>query len=344
MTKLTDDAVAHLPLHEGRVALLEEILATPAIAGGSERAIDRGRRVPTWLTVGAAAAAVLAAVALPVWLGQDSDGGPDRSGGFATEPEPEPEHGTGPLAVLDAPDWRADHVERAEAYGEVSYVHGDQSLDVTWYPADLRPGYVEDRQRIDHPKVDPGEQVEVLGRGALLWPYSENDHTVIREAQGGFFIEVRGSGMDKDGFLALLALLRAVDAEGLEASLPDEFVTGAERSDAVGAILSEMGTDLPPGYDGPPLSSDEPDRYHLGADIAGGMACAWLDEFAAAKQSGDEARIGAAVDALQQSKDWPILLEMDARGDYPEVVWEYADEVRDGRVPEGYRGGLGCTG
>jgi hypothetical protein len=273
-------------------------------------------------------------------MGRDSDGAQDRTGGLAAEPEP----GSGPLAVLDAPGWQADHVERSKAYGEISYVDGDQTLDVTWYAADQRPGYVEDRQHIDHPKVDPGEQVVVLGRGGLLWPYSDHDHTVIREAQGGFFIEVRGSGMDKAGFLALLDQLRAVDAAGLEASLPEELVTGAERSDAIKTILAEMGTDLPPGYDGSPLTSTEPDRYHLGADIAGGVACAWLDEFAAAKQSGDSSRIEAAVAALQESKQWPILLEMDVRGDYPEVLWSYADDALAGRVPERYRGGLGCTG
>ena len=37
-----------------------------------------------------------------------------------------------------------------------------------------------------------------------------------------------------------------------------------------------------------------------------------------------------------------MLREMDAEGDYPEVVWEYAAEVQAGRVPEGYRDGLGC--
>jgi hypothetical protein len=33
---------------------------------------------------------------------------------------------------------------------------------------------------------------------------------------------------------------------------------------------------------------------------------------------------------------------MDERGDYPEVLWEYADQVAAGQVPDGYQGGLGC--
>ena len=41
------------------------------------------------------------------------------------------------------------------------------------------------------------------------------------------------------------------------------------------------------------------------------------------------------------SRQWPVLQEMDADGDYPEVVWDYADQVGAGQVPEGYREGLG---
>ncbi|MCP4308513.1 MAG: hypothetical protein GY788_27295 [bacterium] len=45
-----------------------------------------------------------------------------------------------------------------------------------------------------------------------------------------------------------------------------------------------------------------------------------------------------------------ILLEMDVEGDYPEVMWEYADRIAsDGAAEEAvtirgfYRGGLGCS-
>ena len=45
---------------------------------------------------------------------------------------------------------------------------------------------------------------------------------------------------------------------------------------------------------------------------------------------------------MATSRDWAILREMDAEGDYPEVVWEMADDLAAGRVPEGWRGALGC--
>ena len=47
---------------------------------------------------------------------------------------------------------------------------------------------------------------------------------------------------------------------------------------------------------------------------------------------------------LGTARDWPVLNDMDARGDYPEVVWEYAAAVAAGEVAEGHREGLGCLG
>ena len=51
-----------------------------------------------------------------------------------------------------------------------------------------------------------------------------------------------------------------------------------------------------------------------------------------------------AARVLGTARDWPVLIEMDERGDYPEVVWEYSDTVLSGEVPEYYREGLGCSG
>lgn len=64
-------------------------------------------------------------------------------------------------------------------------------------------------------------------------------------------------------------------------------------------------------------------------------------------------RILIAVDALATSHDWLILLEMQDQGDYPQMLWKYADAVGgDGTVIEGriltveesYQNALGCSG
>ena len=101
------------------------------------------------------------------------------------------------------------------------------------------------------------------------------------------------------------------------------------------------GVPLPPGFDAPAGEATTRDRYQLGAKVAGAVACAWIE------RGGEEARR-----ALASAKTWPILHEMNAEGDYPEVLWQYADAFqKGGDVPAGkpgvtvknsYRDALGC--
>jgi hypothetical protein len=60
---------------------------------------------------------------------------------------------------------------------------------------------------------------------------------------------------------------------------------------------------------------------------------ALLDQLRVVDQAGFEAAMpGSFVDGNEQ------------RADYPEVVWDYADQVAAGELPDGYWGGLGCEG
>lgn len=334
--KLTDEAVAALPIHDGRVELLEEIMTSPVIDRVTEPTAPRGRRTPRWVAAVGAAAAVATVAAVPIWISQRGDE-PTENAPFSTIVED-----IGERALLTTPGWTVDNVNESKYGGEIGYSNGDKSLQITWYPADQYDSYVTDRQHISDPvAVDPGEAVEVLGSSARLWAYTSHDHAVILPPGDTWFLEVRGDGMDKQAFLEILGDLRSVDRAGLEAALPERFVTTQERSAAIAEILDAIGT-LPPGLTAGEVKSTEPDLYHLGADVAGTVACGWIAEFASAKNAGSEPRMAAANHALQGSRDWPILLEMNDRGDFPEVVWEYADEVAAGRVPEGYRQGLGC--
>lgn len=334
--KLTDEAVAALPIHDGRVELLEEIMSSPVIDRVTEPTAPRGRRTPRWVATAGAAAAVIAVAAIPLWITQGDEPAGEQEAPFVSVVE-----GIGERALLSTAGWTVENVNENEYGGEIGYTNGSQELQITWYPADQYESYVTDREHIKHPEVDPGEPIDVLGAPSRLWAYSSDDHTVIVPPGDKFFLEVRGSNMDKQAFLAVLGDLRPVTRAGLEDGLPERFVSKQERSAAIAEILDGIGT-LPPGFDAAEVTSTEPDPYHLGADVSGAVACAWIAEFARAKDAGSEPRMTAAADALQASKHWPILLEMDERGDYSEVVWEYADEVAAGAVPEGYRQGLGC--
>ncbi|GAA4374491.1 hypothetical protein [Nocardioides caricicola] len=365
--KLTDDAVSGLPLSHGRAELLEEIMSTPVLDDRPTRD-EAPRRRTRWL-VPAAAAVVVAALALGTawWTGQDdaADQKADTTTGEKTGEKTgeqtgeqtgqqersalasQPLAGHGGRVVLDAPGWEATAVWADKDSGEMSYENGGQNLEIMWGPAKTYEMYVDDRRHIVRPAAD-GVAITVLGAEAQMWPYSADDHTAIREVENGQWIEVRADGMDEVGYLALLDRLRLVDLAGFEASLPESFVTSAERDDTVTAILDEIddtsdGPLLPEGVDRTSITSNQVDDYQLGAEISGQVACAWLDEYAAAAQAGDQGRLDAAAAALTSSHDWPVLHRMDERGGYPEVLWSYAQQVADaGVVPEGYAGGLGC--
>lgn len=342
--KLTDDAVARLPLSHGRAELLEEIMRTPVLDDRPVRT-ETPRRRTRWIVPVAAAAVVAAFAVGTAWWTDDTGSGPGRDGTREVA-EPSPEMAGGHV-LLDAPGWEVASSYADKRSGEMTYEKGPQRFDIMWGPTDSYQGYLEDRRHIVQPAAD-GEPITILGADAQLWPYSADDHTAIREVVKGQWIEFRGSGMDKAGYLALLDQLRLVDKPTFQASLPEEFVVDSERDATVASILDEIeavsGQVLPPGVARSSIDSGQTDTYQLGAEVAGGVACAWLDEFAAAKQAGDQARIDAAAAVLASSHDWPVLHRMNESGDYPEVLWQYAEQASDGGVvPEGYAGGLGCA-
>lgn len=334
---ITDAGVAGLAVHEGRAELLEEIMATDvAVHPTPDAGFPRPPRRTRWLPALVAAAVLVAigagAVVLPRVLGDEVtvvDAPP-----FATPSR-------GPLAVLDAPGWSVRSVSAQPGYGDVSYENGDAELEIRWKVAADHDGYVASRTRIDAPKVDPGRPVTVLGAAGLLWAYGPDDHTVIRQAEGDVFLEVRGTGLDEAAYLALLDRLVAVAPADLEDHLPARFVTGAERDDAIAQALT--GIPLPDALDRDSIESTEADPYHLGADVAGTVTCAWIAQYEAATETGDVAAAQEAQDALRTSRDWPVLRRMDREGDYPEVVWEISADIVRGVLPPEYDEGLGCS-
>ncbi|QSR28116.1 hypothetical protein CFH99_21070 [Nocardioides aromaticivorans] len=328
---ITDAGVAGLSLAEGRAELLEEILSLSTETAPEVEPTARRR----WLLPAAGAVAAAVVIAGAIGLPRLLADGPD----LVTEP-PFAAPGKGTLAVLDQPGWELESATVQPGYGSLDYEKGDEQVEIRWKKADLHQQYVADRERIADPKVDPGEQVTLLGLPALLWAYDATDHTVIRRPDGDVFLEVRGSGMDRASFDALLTRLTAVAAADLDDHLPARFVTGAERDDAIGQALA--GVPLPPGLAAGDIESTEADPYHLGADVAGAVVCGWIETFIEARDRGDAAGVERAQDALGTSRQWPVLRTMDAEGDYPEVVWEISAEVSRGRVPAEYQQGLGC--
>ncbi len=92
------------------------------------------------------------------------------------------------------------------------------------------------------------------------------------------------------------------------------------------------------------VRSEQQDPYQLGAAVAGAYACAWLEAYENADDPRPAARAAEAARVLGTARDWPVLNDMNESGDYPEVLWQLADTVQSGEVPEWYREGLGCSG
>jgi hypothetical protein len=161
-------------------------------------------------------------------------------------------------------------------------------------------------------------------------------------------MEFRWAAPSMAAFKALLADLRRVDTNTWLSAMPASVVKTADRPDAVTAML--RGIPLPPGFDkaripGAKLSKD---RYQLGANVAGTVACTWLRIWSQARRAGDTATVERAIAAMATAKDWPILREMARSGAYPEVLEGYAKTMGTGTwygrpLEHDADEGLGCS-
>ena len=333
--KLTDDAISMLPLESGRAELLEEIMTTVAPDRQTETLSNPAPRRTRWLAPLAAAAVVAGLAGGTLWWQQHGPEGDDSSP-VASLGLPE-----GQSVVLDAPGWKVDSL----GGDGITFRNGDANLEITSYAAKDYDSYVEDREYIVDPPA-PGAPVTVLGRAGQLWAYSQDDHTVIREVEGGHWLEFRGQGMDQDAYLALLGQLRLTSDAEFNAALPDDYVTKDERDSAAEQILGEIHEVSDAGFpDGTSLqlgAGEAKDHYQFGAEVVAQYTCAWLEDFENAKAHGQQARADEAARVLGTSRQWPILKQMNADGGYSEVVWELSDQAVAGQVPDWYREGLGC--
>ena len=86
---------------------------------------------------------------------------------------------------------------------------------------------------------------------------------------------------------------------------------------------------LPPGFDRAKLDTGgmPRDRYQLGARVVAAVACGWIDDLDRAASAKPRAE---AVAALKTARSWAVLKEMDAEGDYGDVLFQYVDAIAAG--------------
>jgi hypothetical protein len=140
-----------------------------------------------------------------------------------------------------------------------------------------------------------------------------------------------------------------VDATAWLSAMPASVVKAGDQDTAVREMLK--GIPLPPGFDPSTIKTEglTKNRYQLGASVVGTVACTWFQRWDRARHSGDRQGARAAIAAMHTARHWPILREMDKSGEYPEVLWAFADAMSSGRwygrpLAGDVNSGLGCSG
>jgi hypothetical protein len=253
-----------------------------------------------------------------------------------------------PRLLVGVDGWRVRRADQFAVHtGEMTFGDGTHELELRWQSARDRDPLLKDRAS----SAVRVATVTVTGNEGQVFRYrgTANDHTAIWRS-GAYVLELRGA-LDRDAFLAVVRSLHTVGVDSWLGAMPDNVVRPGDRAAAVRAMLE--GVPVPPGFDTEALAAgnDVRDRYQLGAAVTGAVACAWISRWADARKSGDNAKLRAAVGAMATSHHWPVLQAMQHEGDYPKVLWEYADAmagngtVMGGKVltvEESYPQALGC--
>ncbi|MFI6826187.1 hypothetical protein ACIBG5_03720 [Kribbella sp. NPDC050241] len=333
-----DDSVRRLPADAAASDLLEEIVTTTAPT--PELRPNRRRRV---IVLVAAAAAIVIALT-GVFFPRGNPAAPTSA--YAAEVRAVAE--ANQRLLVDAPGWKVSRVDEFTAdLGEMAFAHGNQRLDVFWRPASQYRTYSDDRAH-----DNTHQPIELLGQHGTIFRYGDStDFTTILEPKGNNFLEIRADLGSEAAYRELIGKLKSVGVDEWLDALPASAVKPADNKKAVDGMLE--GLPLPDGFDKAPLYQQTVnDRYQVGARVTGAVSCAWLNQWTAAKKSGDKAKVAEAVAAMKTSHSWPILKEMAKGGDYPRVLWSYADSIAKDQAPAGltrtpdaelgYVDGLGC--
>jgi hypothetical protein len=319
------------------------------------RALRRRRRRPPRRLLAAVALAAVAAVAILALTGREpGDSGTAWAAPLVRLAE------SSPLLLIDDPQWRvvrADETDSVE--GEMTFIHGSEPVDLNSIEhfgrsAELnwRRGGVASWQRDRAASSVLVVKRRVLGHPAQISQYPESkgakDFTAIWP-EDGRVLEFRAVAPDLAAFERLAGSLKRVDVDAWLSAMPASVVKSANRPEVVRAMLADIP--LPPGFHSTKLENGAilKDRYQLGAQVTGAVACAWIDRWDAARKRGDAATEQKAEDAMQTAKHWKILEEMKRDGAWTEVLLGYANAMRGdglwaGRPLKGdVQSGLGCN-
>jgi hypothetical protein len=345
---LPAERAADLRLDEAQEHLLAELLVGPEPGWSARRGPRvRGRRRFARVALPLAATVVVLLVLLVL-----RDGSSNRGSGTAWAAEQVRFAEASPLVLLDVPGWRVEYAdEQSRQEGELQFRLGPtpppedmkispEALDGP-VPADTRlaslqwsagaiRSWLEDRAAT----AALTATAPVLGTVARVYQYEggtpgHRDITALFRYDGRV-LEFRAGAADIDAFKVLLARLKRVDTDTWLAAMPASVIKTPDREGTIRQML--QGVAVPPGFDPNDIKGAHltKDRYQLGAAVAGTVACQWFKRWSDARETNDRAKEREAVTAMATAKDWPVLGEMEKKGAYPDVLYEYVAAMPKG--------------
>lgn len=328
---------ASLPLAPGEEEMLSAIATHAPLERSVFSRLPRGRVAR--LSVALAAVAVVAVAALVGTRGS----GPSPA--YAAELVRLANES--PLLLLDQPGWKVSYVNEDSAQdGEMRFT---KTVDgaATTVSLHWRGGALADWIRDRADSSTSISKTQVLGAAATVFDDRPVGATSLW-VYDGRVMEFTSQVGDMRSLEALLADLKPVSTGAWIAALPPDAVPTADRAAVVAQML--RGIPLPPGFTAADVPGQEltNNRYQLGADVTGAVACTWLKQWSQARAAGDEAKVQQAIDAMATAPSWPILQEMRSQGAYPEVLDDYAKAMPSGTwygrpLESDADSGLGCS-
>jgi len=307
------------------------------------RPVESTKATP-FAVVGFAAAMLGIFVVGVVWIGQGaepSDLAADPSTAAVTAATlADLAPGVFPNVLLSAPNWSVTYIDYDE--GTSAEVNEDYAVStILWSDgsaeAELRmnSGWHTDFEALVADRLGSGHRLAdepIWGTTATMVAQDDTSSYVAIWVSNAVEYEFLIHGTDEATFRALLSSLVQVPEEEWIATLPDDGRIVTDRSEAISAYLEDVP--LPPGFEAGSLAEGPIEHwYQVAAETIAAVTCSWVEQWVDTKESGDTQAEQTAVDAMATSHDWKVLNDMRSEGDFPEVIWEYADAMSgDGTI------------
>jgi hypothetical protein len=247
-----------------------DAVAIDRIRGGMHRAGSPRRRRRLL------AAPALLVVALPVLVFALGSGGGNEPA-FAAEAIRVAE--SAPRLLLDG--W---NITRADEWqpgrGEMTFSDGNAQFELRWLPGSEYPGML--RTLTD--KWTPAGTARAAGIDAQVYRGEGGSFSALW-VDGDSSVQAIGEAADLAAFTRLLERLEHAGVNGWLRAMPADVVRpAAEHATVVDEML--QGLPLPPSLNVAALrqSGSVRDRYQLGGQVSGAVACGWIAQYIAARK------------------------------------------------------------